>query len=516
MQTEDASNNSAVVIPEDDVSAIQVETVDSEQLSQPPQTNDAEGVCSVEEQTRVLAQEKIIKLPPAKEGGAEKTLVRPSDFSDDTLALNFSKLYQNELRYVVEAGIWRRWNGSVWARDNTLFVFSKSRKFCRIVAEELAKEEHYTLAKQIASRGTVSAIEGFSRCDHRLVATIEQWDTDDWLLNTPDNMIDLQAGRFLQHDLLAYCTKMNPVSPNGGCDRWTQFLDEITDGNVELQQYLQRIAGYCLTGSTREHAIFFLYGTGANGKGVFTTTLTGIMGDYATISAIETFYDSSQDRHPTELAKLMGARLVTASETQSGRYWNETKIKLLTGGDKIAARFMRQDFFDFQPKFKLIVSGNHQPNLMNVDEAIRRRMHLIPFAVTIPVEKRDSELSNKLHMEWPGILAWAIKGCEEWQRQGLNPPKAVLEATAAYLETENTFERWISEECLLGKDKSSPAAELYHSWCEYCQNEGESTGSQKVFSQNLITRGFKPTRDSKKRAFIGIAIRPPTMQEVEL
>ena len=183
----------------------------------------------------------------------------------------------------------------------------------------------------------------------------------------------------------------------------------MTDGDHELVAFLQRVAGYALTGSTSAHALFFLYGTGANGKSVFVNTVAGILGDYHRTAPIETFTASSHERHPTDLAGLRGARLVTAVETEEGRRWAESRIKALTGGDKIAARFMRQDFFEFTPQFKLLIAGNHKPGLRSVDEAIRRRFNLIPFAVTIPDEERDENLTDNLKAEWPGILAWMIE-----------------------------------------------------------------------------------------------------------
>jgi P4 family phage/plasmid primase-like protien len=208
---------------------------------------------------------------------------------------------------------------------------------------------------------------------------------------------------------------------------------------------LQLIFGYGLSGSIIEHALFFLYGTGANGKSVLLSTISGIMGGYHCTAPIETFTTSSNDRHPTELAGLRAARLVTAIETEEGRRWAESRIKALTGGDRIAARFMHQDFFEYAPQFKLVIAGNHKPALRNVDEAMRRRFNLIPFAVTIPPEERDDKLTDRLQQEWPGILQWMIDGCMRWQRDKLSPPKVVADATLAYLEAEDAIAAWLDE-----------------------------------------------------------------------
>ena len=242
-------------------------------------------------------------------------------------------------------------------------------------------------------------------------------------------------------------TKMTTVGPGETCPKWLEFLNRIFAGDQNLIAYIQRVLGYSLTGSVQEHALFFCHGTGGNGKGVLLGTWHKILGDYSAIAPMSTFTATQNERHPTELAMLRGARLVTAQETEDGERWAESKIKALTGGDPISARFMRQDFFTYQPSFKLIVAGNHRPSLRNVDEAIRRRFNLVPFTITIPLAERDPDLAEKLKEEWPGILAWAIEGCLEWQRIGLAPPSAVTKATEDYLTEEDAVGRFISECC---------------------------------------------------------------------
>jgi putative DNA primase/helicase len=248
----------------------------------------------------------------------------------------------------------------------------------------------------------------------------------------------LRTGELRDHQPSDYMTKITAVEPSGACPLWRASLNRIFAGDAELIAYVQRVAGYTLTGSTSEHAMFFGFGTGANGKSVFINTISRILGDYHRTAAIETFTASKFARHPTDLAGLRGARLVTAIETEEGRRWDEAKIKTLTGGDRISARFMRQDYFEFGPQFKLLMAGNHKPSLRSVDESMRRRMNLLPFSVTIPPGERDRDLPEKLKAEWQEILRRMIKGCLEWQSIGLDPPPAVRDATAAYLEAEDT------------------------------------------------------------------------------
>ncbi len=438
--------------------------------------------------------------------GSEE-LALPPKFSEESIALRFSVRHAHDLRYVDAWGKWLRWDGARWREDDTLEVFDQARRICRETAAECEIEKP-TAAPRLAAAATVAAVERLARADRRHAATIGQWDADRWLLNMPTGTMNLRDGDLQQHRRENYLTKVTGAglaAESEDCPLWLGFLDRVTGSDVELQAFLQRVAGYCLTGSVREHALFFLYGTGANGKSVFISTVTDLLADYAKTAAISTFLATGNEQHPTDLAGLRGARLVTAVETEDGRRWAESKIKALTGGDKIAARFMRQDFFEFTPQFKLLIAGNHKPGLRSVDEAIRRRLHLIPFKITIPAAERDAQLQEKLQSEYPAILRWAVEGCAQWQRQGLNPPAAVLDATAEYLSAEDRIAQWIEEQCNVGRSYSATAGELYRSWKAWCESTGEKPTSQKRFSQNLEDRGFERARTSGSRTFNGIA-----------
>ena len=328
--------------------------------------------------------------------------------------------------------------------------------------------------------------------------------------------VDLRTGEQYAPRPTDYCTKAAPVAPGGDCPLWRAFLAHVTGGDEELQAYLARVVGYWLTGHTHEHALFFLYGTGANGKSTFVSTITGMMGDYAMSAPIETFMAARSERHPTELAALRGARLVVAHETEVGRHWNESRIKQLTGGDMIAARFVRQDFFEFKPTFKLCIVGNHKPSLRTVDEAIRRRFHLIPFNVTILPDERDLHLAEKLKAEWGGIMQWAIQGCLEWRRIGLSPPKAVREATDEYLEAEDTFAAWLEESTEPGsKWDFESTANLFASWKTWAEKAGETVGSRKRFADTLQARGYVPKRTKTARGFEEIRLVRPNYSDDE-
>ncbi len=197
---------------------------------------------------------------------------------------------------------------------------------------------------------------------------------------------------------------------------------------------------------------------------------------------------------------------MTATETEEGRRWAESRIKQLTGGDEIATRFMRQDFFEYRPQFKLIIAGNHKPSLRSVDEAIRRRFQLIPFAVTIPPNERDPELAEKLKAEWPGILQWLIEGCLEWQRSGLRPPKPVLDASLAYLEAEDSIAAWIDDKCVRDPDAWETSADLFASWVDYARQTGEEAGRRSQFTEKLEKHSFRERRKKHGRGYDGLRI----------
>lgn len=437
------------------------------------------------------------KKPPAggSPPGAEAEGL--PEFSDEALALEFTAKHADNLRYVAVWGRWFEWTGDRWRQEDTLRAFDLARGICRAASTRAGNAK---VADDVASARTVAAVERLPRADRRHAARVDQWDTDLLLLNTPGGSVDLKTGELRPHRRDDYVTKVTAVTPGGECPLWLGFLDRVTGGDKQLRAFLQRMAGYSLTGLTSAHALFFLYGTGGNGKGVFLNTLTSVVGDYAAVAPIETFTDSRTERHPTDLAMLRGARLVTAQETEQGRRWAESRIKSMTGGDPISARFVRQDFFTFTPQFKLIVAGNHRPGLRNVDEAIRRRLHLVPFEIHIPPEERDEELPAKLRAEWPGILRWAIDGCLDWHDMGLAPPPAVRAATDAYLDAEDAVGCWLAECCLSGPEYYSLSADLFASWAKWAHARGEFVGKAKNLSQTLIDRGFVPRRSSDGRS----------------
>lgn len=431
-------------------------------------------------------------------------------WTEDRLALEFTRRHGERWRFVALWGEWLRFDGAVWRPEKTLAVFDLVRRITRELAEPLPKAEQ----RRLLAANTIAAIERLARADRQHAATVDQWDADPWLLGTPSGVVDLRTGLLGAGRPEHYLTKSTAVDPVevADCPRWRRFLDRVTDGSAELQDFLQRFAGYALTGATREHVFLFLYGTGRNGKGVFLNTLTDMLGDYATIASAETFTISYGDRHPTDIAALRGARLVAAQETEEGRWWAEAKIKSLVAGDPITARRMRQDPFTFTPQLKLVIAGNHKPRLRTVDEAIRHRLRLVPFAVTIPEGERDPHLPQALRHEWPGILRWAIDGCLAWQASGLGAAGVIDGATQGYLEAEDAFGQWLADQADTDANAWASTADLFKSWSAWATDAGEYVGSQKTLIEKLEARGFLPARErhlgQRLRGFRGIRLRP--------
>ena len=426
--------------------------------------------------------------------------------TDDALALSFTRRYGEDWRYCAQWGKWLVWTGNRWQTDDTLLVTHLMRHICR---EAAIKADSHRLAAKLSASSTVSGVDRLARSDRQHASSSDEWDRDPWLANAPGGVIDLRTGQVRAHNRADRMTKIATATPKGACPRWLAFLADITEGDQDLISYLQRVIGYCLTGVTSEHALFFLYGTGANGKSVFVNVITTILGDYAANAPMDTFMETRSDRHPTDLAGLRGARFVSSVETEQGRRWNESKVKAITGGDKVSARFMRQDFFEYLPQFKLIIAGNHKPSIRNVDEAMKRRLHLIPFTVTVPPEKRDGKLTEKLLKERDGILAWAVEGCRLWQQHGLKPPKVVIDATEEYFEEEDAIGEFLDEECQRHRQAKESVADIFQRWQEWANRRGEYIGTSRWLMQQLFNRGLERTRlHGGVKGLAGVSLKP--------
>ncbi len=438
----------------------------------------------------------------------DETNFRPPEFSDDGLALSFSTKHASQLLYVPAWSRWLRWDGVRWASDDTLHVFDLARVNCREMAAH-AIEAHpkrgEAMANAITSAGTIAAVERLARSDPRHARRAEDFDADPWALNTPAGVLCLRTGKMRPHHKSGLHTKVAGAAPGGECPRWLRFLHEVTQNDTELVAYFQRLIGYTLLGEIPEHAFAFLLGPGKNGKSVLLSTVAAMMGDYAATAMADVFTVGRNDQHPTHLASLRGARMVVVSETEAGVPWAESRLKALTAGDKIAARVMRGDPFEFVPAFTLWVAGNHKPVLRNPDAAMRRRMHLVPLTFVPP--KADLDLDKALLAELPGIMAWAVEGCMLWQAMRLSPPAIVTGATDDYFEEQDNLTAWFAERCERKPGLNTGSRALFSDWKKWSLERGEEPGTEKKFSENLERLAAKKKTKTGKE-FLGLRLLP--------
>ena len=365
--------------------------------------------------------------------------------TEDRVALVFADRHRDVLRYCHHTGAWFQWNGAAWRLEETKLAFSYARQICRQCAMDAGADPGTSAT--VSKAATAAAVERYAQADRAFAVTSDIWDRNLFALGTPGGTVDLRTGHLQPARMSEFISKLTAIAPadTPDCPLWLQFLDDATQGDADLIRFLRQWCGYSLTGDTGEHALLFIFGVGGNGKSVFLNTLTAILADYSRTAPMGTFTAQWGERHPTDLAMLRGARMVAASETEAGHSWAEVRIKQLTGGDKIAARFMRQAFFEYRPQFKLTIVGNYRPNLNNIDEATRRRFNVVPFVHKPP--RPDSKLEQKLRAEWPSILRWMIDGCLDWQMNGLIRPAVVKLATDEYFREQDTIRQWIEDCC---------------------------------------------------------------------
>jgi putative DNA primase/helicase len=443
---------------------------------------------------------------------------RLPEHCEDELADLFSIAYAIDLKYVAAWNKWLWWDGARWRIEKTKLPFDLARGVCRGQAKLLQKQkqaEKDKLAAAIASAATVAAVVRLASADRRHALVPEQLDTDPFLTNTPGGTVNTRIGKMQPHRREDLITKVTAVAPDDDADdsTWQCFLDAITCGRKALQDFLQRVAGMCLTGDTRDHVLLFFLGTGANGKSTFLDLMLYILGDYARQILSELLLERRGESHPTEIANLMGVRLAVASELAEGQSWNEARIKSLTGDENMSGRFVRQDFFQFPRTHKLVVAGNNRPALRSVDDAMRRRLLLVPFDAHFAGDQADPDMPAKLRAEAPAILAWAVRGALAWQSGGLCPPAEVTGATEDYLLAQDTLGEWIAQACdTSDHEAETPSSELYTAFHRWKERRGERAPSTVRFSSQLQAR-FRKERRSGIVRFQGIRLVAPELKD---
>lgn len=395
-----------------------------------------------------------------------------------------------DLRYCQARSAWLVWDGCRWAWDECGEVERRARETVLSWyedAKDLSKEDRKKLvghALKCESAARLRAMVDLARYEPSIPVTMAELDRDPWMLNVENGTLDLRTGELRPHHHDDLITRLVPASYDSlaECPVWLTFLDRIMDGSAEKITFLQRAIGYSLTGSTKERLFFLLHGGGKNGKTKFLQTISKLLNDYGSRIDTDSLMEAKNRGIPNDIARLKGARFVFASEGEEGKRLAEAKVKELSGGDTITARFMRGEWFDFDPEFKLWLGTNHRPNVRGNDKAIWDRIKLIPFTVRIPDEEQDKDLLEKLVAELPGVLAWAVEGCLDWQREGLTEPDDVRFANAQYRSEEDVIGNFLDDKCEIGNDLQVTKKAMYAAYKTWCEDNGERTVSQKKFS----------------------------------
>jgi putative DNA primase/helicase len=329
------------------------------------------------------------------------------------------------------------------------------------------------------------------------------------VLNCGSGVVDLTSGKLHPHDPANLMRKLAPVTfePDTGCPTFLAFLDRIFASDLELIGFIKRAVGYSLTGKTDEQCLFVLVGNDANGKSTLIGVLQDLLGDYAQQTPMETLMVSRSGGIGNDVARLQGARFVAATEAEAGQRIAEAKIKQLTGGDKVAARFLYAEIFEFTPQFKLWLATNRLPEASDKSEGFWRRLRLIRFNVMIPEGERDGSLPEKLKAELPGILNWAIQGCLEWQKDGLRAPASVTEATKDYRADMDVVMQFIEDCCIVDRGAEETVKALFDRYCNWCHANGEPPMVQRAFGQRLGELQFEQLRTGNARKRRGIRLK---------
>ena len=416
----------------------------------------------------------------------------------------FAKLHGKEVHYVSGWNKFISWNRNRWFVDAGFMVESRAKHVSDAIWQEIAdilpevdlwtQSQLIAFARQSSSSRGIEAMLKMARSEPNMPIPHTKLDCNPWLFNVQNGTINLQTGQIQSHNPQDYITKIAPIKfdERAECPIWLQMLEEIFAESQSLIGFLQRFFGMTLTGVTQEHILPFFYGCGANGKSTVVETVLAVLGkDYSMRAAPDLLMVKANESHPTERADLFGKRFVAATEIEQGRRLNESLVKDLTGGDAIRARRMREDFWEFQPSHKIILVGNHKPNVRGQDHGIWRRLRLIPFMVTIPPDRQDKQLREKLLRESRGILNWMLQGCKEWQAEGLGEPAEVTAATESYRGEQDVVGAFIAERCIESASSKVKASDLFGEYERWCKLNGEHPIGGRRFGETMTERGYE-------------------------
>ncbi len=437
-------------------------------------------------------------------------------FSDTSNAFRLMREHGTDIRYNAAWKKWLVWVGDHWHIDEGHLVQERGLLMIRSIYDDLIRTADYRdrieLERHAVQSESVRRRKAFVEAASwitELNIGCDGIDHDPWLFNVRNGTINLATGEFREHRKEDMITKIANVTydPQADCPTWKAFIREIMDMRAELIQFLQLAAGWALTGDISEQTIFILYGSGANGKSTFLNTLMNLMGDYAIATPTETFMKRNGDQISNDIARLRGTRIVTTTEAEQGKSLSEPLIKQITGNDRMTARFLYGEFFDFVPTFKIFMATNHKPMIRGTDHGIWRRIKLIPFTVTIPKENQDRKLEEKLRAELGGILNWLIAGCRRWREEGLVAPEEIAAATEEYRSEMDVLGNFMRECCVLSPGVSVRARELFRTYQEWCDENNERACSERFLGLRLKELGLERIRSSDARYWNGITLK---------
>ena len=455
---------------------------------------------------QITIQKSLSQLPANTPQQTAKP--NPSfNLTDIGNAERLAHYYRDKILYCHVWKKWLVWDGIKWADDDTGYLKILAKKTVRKIYEEARFVEDDSKRQAIArhalsseSNGRVKAMVSLAQSE--LPIQPDAFDKNKYLLNVKNGTIDLKTGILHPHKRENYITKVAPVvyDENAECPEWDRFLDRIMDGNENLISFLQRAVGYSLSGDVSEQCLFIFWGAGANGKSTFLRTIGTLLGDYSQHAATETILLKKGGGIPNDLARMKGARFVTCSEAEAEHKLAENLIKQMTGDDLISARFLHQEWFEFEPEYKLFLGTNNRPIIKGDEHAIWRRIRLVPFNVIIPEAEKDIHLFEKLKNELSGILNWALKGAMDWQENRLGTPPEVIEATNEYRSDMDLIGGFIDECCVQESNVQVSSKILYQAYSNWCENSGEFQLKQNWFGRKLREKGFENKVLGSKRA----------------
>lgn len=456
------------------------------------------------------AERQHAESPPLEAYALEET----NGFADTDIAnaRRFAERYREDMRFTPERG-WYAWDGRRWAVDEkSIRVQELAKQTALAIFDEVKKAQDrdamYSHARRSQSKRSIEAMLWLARSEPGIPARLTEFDANGWLLNVVNGTVDLRTGTLRPHDRKDLISNLADVEfrANAECELWDSFLWRVTDRNEDLYNYLRRFVGYLLVADVSDQSLHFLHGTGANGKSVFCEVLQRLLGDYAITVSPDMIMLRRHGGIPNDVARLRGVRAALMNETSQGSRFDEAKLKDLTGGDSLSARFLHQEFFDFRPSHRLVIRGNHKPAINGTDEGIWRRLRLVPFTVSIPPDEQDRNLLEKLAAELPGILQWALAGCLEWQRDGLRPPAIVTEAVRQYRNESDTLGRFIEECCQVRNLAQVKARALYQRYQQFCEQSNERWLAAKDFPYEMQRRGFESKKLNIGHVYLGIEL----------